>query len=124
MNFKNNQSSESNIIEQSNEIIELPKSSLVLTLGIISICFCWCYGFVGIAISVYAILLTKKAKQKYFINTKQYSIKSFKNLKTGYFCAMIGLILSALYLLFIFILLLINKLTMSTAFSSMPWDLL
>jgi len=118
-----NQNSESSQCQQTIDDTHLQYSSIVLTLGILSICFCLCYVFVGIVNGIIAIILTKKAKQIYLLNPKQYSLKSFKNLKTGYFCAMIGLILSLLYLVFIFVYLLTNKSAISTAFSSMPWDL-
>ncbi len=109
--------------EQSEFNKQLKYSKLVLTLGILSISMCWCYAFVGIIFSIVAIILTKKAKQEYFLNQKQYTLKSFKNLKTGYFCSIIGLIISCLYLIFVTLYLLFYKSAISTAFSSMPWDL-
>lgn len=102
---------------------QLQYSTIVLTLGILSVCMCWCYGFVGIVFGITAIILTKKAKRVYFLNPKQYSLKSFKNLKTGYLCSIIGLIISGIYFIFVIMYLLIYNSAISTAFSSMPWDL-
>ena len=102
--------------------IPLPNSTGVLVMGIISIAACWCYGIVGIALGIISLILGGKAKKLYNANPSQYTLSSYKNMKAGYICAIIGTSLSALYLVFIVIYLLIIGVALSTAFSSMPWD--
>jgi len=102
--------------------IPLPNSTGVLVMGIISIATCWCYGVPGIVLGIISLVLGGKAKKIYHANPAQYTIGSYKNMKAGLICAIIGLSLSALYFIFIIIYLLILGVALSSAFSSMPWD--
>jgi len=102
--------------------IPLPNSTGVLVMGIISIALYWCTGIVGITLGIIAIVLGNKAKKLYKENPEKYSLGSYKNLQAGYICAIIGLSLSALYLLFIIIYFLVIGAALSTAFSTFPWD--
>ena len=79
----------------------LPNSTAVLVLGIISIPTCCCYGIVGIISAVVALILAKNAENLYVGNPENYLVSSYKNLKAGKTCAIIGLILSVLYLIFV-----------------------
>ncbi|MEW4922703.1 CCC motif membrane protein [Algibacter sp. 2305UL17-15] len=78
---------------------KLPNSTLILVFGILSIVTCCCYGIVGLILGIVAIVLAKKATQMYSENPDQYS--GFQNVKTGKVLAIIGIILSVLYLLFV-----------------------
>jgi hypothetical protein len=100
----------------------LPNSTSVLVMGIISIATCWCYGIPGIVLGIISIVMGNKAKKLYADNSEQYSLSSFKNMKAGYICGIIGLCLSAFYLVFIIIYLIIIGAALSTAFSTMPWN--
>jgi len=100
----------------------LPNSTGVLVMGIISIALCWCYGIVGITLGIISIVLANKSKKLYKAEPEKYTIGSYKNLQAGYICAIIGLSLSALYLVFIIIYFLIIGAALSTAFSTFPWD--
>lgn len=95
-----------------------PNSVAVLVLGIISIALCWCYGIVGLTCGIIAIVLSSKGKREYEANPGKYSEASFKNLKAGRICAIIGVSLSALYVVFIIVYLVI----LGTAFSMIPWQ--
>lgn len=75
----------------------LPNSTAVLVLGIISIVGCVCYGVVGIVTGIIALVLHKKDKELYDSNPSAYEA-SFKNSNAGKICAIIGLILSSLYI--------------------------
>lgn len=77
----------------------LPNSTAVLVLGILSILGCFCYGIVGLILGIVALVLHKKDKELYLSNPTVYE-NSFKNSRAGYICAIIGLILGALYFLF------------------------
>jgi hypothetical protein len=81
----------------------VPNSVAVLVLGIVSIVLCWCYGLVSIILGVVGIVLANQAEKIYRANPEQFSIASYKNLKAGKICAIIGLSLGALYLVFIVI---------------------
>ena len=98
--------------------LPVPNSVAVLVLGIISLALCWCYGIVGITCGIIAIVLSSKGKKEYESNPGKYTESSFKNLKAGRICAVIGVSLSALYVVFIILYLVI----IGTAFSMIPWQ--
>ncbi|MBK9284865.1 MAG: hypothetical protein IPM51_11200 [Sphingobacteriaceae bacterium] len=79
----------------------VPNSVGVLVLGILSIVFCWCYGIVSIILGIIAIVLANQGDKLYKENPTAYSIASYKNLKAGKICAIIGMSLSGLYILFL-----------------------
>jgi hypothetical protein len=79
----------------------VPNATAVLVLGIISIATCWCYGIVGMILSIIALVLAGNGKKAYFASPEKYSQGSFNNLKAGRVCAIIGLSLSGLYLIFV-----------------------
>lgn len=81
--------------------LDLPNSSAVLVLGILSIISCICYGVFGIVLSIIALVLASKDNNLYLSDPKQYSINSYNNLKAGKVCAIIGLSLSAVFVLII-----------------------
>ena len=80
---------------------QLPNSTLVLVLGILSIVTCFCYGIIGLILGVIALIFAKKDTALYNSNPELYT--GFENLKTGKICAIIGTILSSLYLTLIVI---------------------
>ena len=85
----------------SNQPIALPNATAVLVLGIIAIVGCVCYGLVGLICGIIALVLAKKDLTLYNANPSAYTPGSFSNLKAGRVCAIIGLSLSILYLLFV-----------------------
>jgi len=78
----------------------LPNSTAVLILGILSIAFCCCYGILGLIPAIIALVLSKKDKALYVANPQYYSLSSYKNLNAGRVCAIIGLVLNILSLLY------------------------
>jgi hypothetical protein len=80
--------------------IALPNATAVLVLGILSIVTCCCYGVIGLIAAIVAIVLSKKDRVLYLNNTNAYTEGSFKNLNAGRICAIIGLILSLLVVIF------------------------
>lgn len=78
----------------------LPNATIILVLGILSIVTCCCYGVIGLILAIVALVLSKKDKALYFANMAYYTESSFKNMNAGRVCAIIGLILNILYLLF------------------------
>ncbi|WP_075342889.1 CCC motif membrane protein [Tenacibaculum agarivorans] len=77
----------------------LPNATAVLILGILSILSCICYGIFGVILGVVALVLFKKDKALYDANPSIYS--NYSNLNAGRILAIIGLVLSILYLMII-----------------------
>ncbi|RXK61614.1 DUF4190 domain-containing protein [Lacibacter luteus] len=80
----------------------LPNATIVLVLGILSIIACCFYGL-GIILGIVAIVLAAKDKKLFAAEPELYTASSLKNLNAGRVCAIIGLILSALYLILIIV---------------------
>lgn len=96
----------------------LPNSVAVLVLGICSIFpGCFCAGLVGIVCGIIALVLAKKAKAAYEAEPTSYTPSSFKNLKAGGICGIIGLCLSSLIL----IIYIIYFAILGASVSMMPW---
>lgn len=96
----------------------LPNATAVLVLGILSIVFCFCYGIVGAALGIIAIVLANKATKIYTASPDTYTESSFKNMKAGKVCAIIGLSLSSLYLIYFIIVISFY----GAMFSALPWE--
>lgn len=83
----------------------LPNATAVLVLGILSIVFGCCTGFIGLILAIIAIVLAQKDFKLYQANPEQYEESSIKNLNAGRITAIIGLVLGILGVLYyIFIL--------------------
>ncbi len=76
---------------------KLPNATLILVFGIISILTCCCYGFIGLIFGIIAIVLANKATKIYVENPENYT--GYSNIKTGKILAIIGVIISAIYLI-------------------------
>lgn len=85
----------SNFNELTNQ--KLPNATAVLVLGILSIVTCCCYGILGLILGIIALVLAKKDMALYQINPQSYS--NYSNLNIGRILAIIGIVLSVLYLL-------------------------
>ena len=77
---------------------KLPNATAVLVLGILSICTCCCWGVIGLTLGIIALVLAKKDIALYEANPELYS--NYSNLKTGRILAIIGIALSAIYLVY------------------------
>jgi len=75
---------------------KLPNAVAVLVLGILSIPGCCFYG-VGLVFGIVALVLAKKDLALYHLDPSLYD--GYSNLKTGRILAIIGIILSAVYIL-------------------------
>lgn len=74
----------------------LPNSTLILIFGIISIVTCCCGGIIGLIFGIVALYLSKQAKEEYMAQPELYT--GYSNVKTGRILAIIGIVLSAIYL--------------------------
>lgn len=78
---------------------QLPYSTASLVLGILSIVLSCC-SFVGVVLGIIALVQAKKATDEWYSNQKLYTESSFKNANAGKICAIIGLCISGLALLY------------------------
>ncbi len=78
---------------------KLPNSTLILVFGIISILTCCCYGIIGLILGIVAIVLANKATKIYAENPEIYT--GYSNVKTGKILAIIGVIINALFLVYV-----------------------
>ncbi len=76
---------------------KLPNATAVLILGIFSILTCCCWGVIGLALGIIALVLAKKDTALYNANPTMYV--DYKNLNTGRILAIIGVVLSSIYLI-------------------------
>lgn len=77
----------------------LPNSTEVLVLGILSVVMCWCWGVVSLILSIVTIVLARQGEKAYNLNPQLYTEISYRNLKTGKTCAIVGLCLAAVMLI-------------------------
>lgn len=77
---------------------KLPNAMAVLILGILSIVTCCCYG-IGVILGIIALVLAKKDMLLYRTEPERYF--GYQNLNTGRILAIIGVVLSAIYLAWI-----------------------
>jgi hypothetical protein len=78
----------------------IPNATGVLVLGIVSIVLCWCGGIVGLIAGIIALVLHSKGVSTYNANPSSYTSGSLQNMNAGRICAIIGIILSFLYLIY------------------------
>lgn len=77
---------------------KLPNDVLIIILGVLSIIVC-CFWGVGIIIGLIAVYLASNATKMYKENPDGYD--NYSNIKVGRILAIIGIVLSFIYLLFI-----------------------
>ena len=79
----------------------LPNATVILILGILSIVGCCCYGIPGLICGIIALVLSRSATELYASNPALYTENSYKNVNTGKICAIIGLVLSVIFLVYV-----------------------
>ena len=77
-----------------------------MTLGILSILFCWWHfvSIAGIALGFIALVLANRESKLYHANPANYTISSLNTVRTGRTCALIGLIISIVVFAFVMML--------------------
>jgi magnesium-transporting ATPase (P-type) len=84
----------------------LPNSTTVLVLGILSIVFSsWYFSIAGIILGIIALVLAQKDLLLFHAEKSRYTLSSYNNLKAGRICAIIGLVVAIIFFI-IFILIL------------------
>ena len=76
---------------------ELPNSTVVLVLGIISLPLSLCYGIFGLILGIVTLVLAKEPRALYLQNPTHYF--NYSNVQTGRICAIIAIVISCLWLL-------------------------
>ena len=66
---------------------DLPNATVVLVLGILSLIFCWCYGFFGLILGIIAV----GQRKLYLQSPDEYTESSFKNVNAGRVCGIISI---------------------------------
>ena len=79
--------------------LELPNATTSLVLGVLSISMCYCWGTVGLVLAIIGLSMGVKAGSVYNANPDLYSEGSYQNANSGKICSIIGLVLSAVSLL-------------------------
>ncbi len=100
---------------------ELPNSTAVLVLGIISITTCWCWGAPGLACGIVALVLASKGEKQYNNEPNLYKPGSYSNLKAGKICAIIGICLSGITFLSVFVKLIFGAVLFGFLTSILPF---
>lgn len=80
----------------------LPDSTAVLVLGILSIIGSFCYGVVGLILGIIALAISGRPERLYRQSPTRYAQSSYSNLKAGKVCGIIGICISGLVLLVLF----------------------
>ena len=88
---------------------QLPNATATLVLGILSIVVCFICGII-------ALVISNKDISIYKTNPELYSVASYNNIKAGRICAIIGIALQVIGLIF-YILIIAFAVTTATRFS-------
>jgi M penetrans paralogue family 26 len=78
----------------------LPNATAVLVLGILSIVLCWCCYLPPIVMGIIAVVMGAQGRRLYRTSPDKYTQASYSNLNAGYICGVIGLVLTALVIIF------------------------
>ncbi len=81
---------------------KLPNDPLAMILAILSIPMCCCWG-IGIVPGIIAFVMARKGLTEYSTNSHLYDASSQKNMNTAKILAIVGMILGALYLVYIIV---------------------
>lgn len=100
----------------------LPNSIAALVLGIISIPTCICWGIPGLVCGIISIVLGSKAIKLYKANPGMYSLSSYNNANTGRICGIVGVVLSALFFIYVILVLIFFGTVMTSILSTTPWE--
>ncbi len=84
---------------------KIPNAVAVLVLGIVSIPTCVCFGLVGLTCGIISLVLHKKGMTEYNMSPENYDPGNLGMMKAGKICAIVGICLSAIYLVYYIVML-------------------
>lgn len=85
---------------------DLPNATAVLVLGILSLVFCWCYGFVGLVLGILAVAIASGPQRAYLEHPEEYTEASYKNLSAGRVCGIVGICVALAVVAFVILMIL------------------
>ena len=90
------------------EIMEMKKKDLpnATVLGILSLVFCWCYGFVGLVLGILAVAIASGPRRAYLEHPEEYTEASYKNLSAGRVCGIVGICVALAVVAFVILMIL------------------
>lgn len=77
----------------------LPNSTGIIILGVLSIVTFCCYGVIGLILGIVGLVLAKNAKKTYLLAPEEYN--GYSNVSTGRILCIIGLVLNVLVIVLI-----------------------
>jgi hypothetical protein len=87
------------VYNQGRPQVSTPNSTEVMVLGILSIVFCWCWGVLSIILGIVTLVLANQGEREYRKSPHLYTEVSYRNLRTGRTCAIVGLCLAGVTIL-------------------------
>ncbi len=97
-----------------NQPSNLPNATAVLVLGIISILGGLCYGVLGLICGTIALILANNDRKLYNSAPELYSSASYGTSNSGRICAIVGLCLGLLWVVFFIVI--------AIFFGSLSWE--
>ncbi len=80
---------------------DLPNATLVLILGVLSLIFCWVFGFLGLILGIVTLVLASEQRRLYQQAPGEYTEYSLKNVNMGRVFAIISICIAAAVVLFV-----------------------
>lgn len=93
--------------DMGSDLRPLPDGSAVLVLGILSILGSFCYGIFGIILGIVALAISGRSARMLRESPGAYTLSSVSNFKAGRVCAIVGLCISAIYIVVLGIVMLV-----------------
>lgn len=79
---------------------DLPESSTVLVLGILSLIFSFSCGIIGLILGIITVVMASSQKKLYFSSPDAYTESSYKNMSAGRVCGVVSICIAAVLFVF------------------------
>ena len=84
---------------------DLPNATTILVMGILSLIFCWCYGFIGLILGIITVVMAAGQRRLYFSSPQEYTEASLRNVNAGRICGIIAICFAGLVILLLILIL-------------------
>lgn len=88
---------------QDHRVEQLPESTAILVLGILSLVGAFCYGIFGLILGIIAVAMASKPERLYRNEPGRYTSASYGNMRAGKICGIIGICLATAIILLVII---------------------